>query len=360
METQKILICTLLTAIGVTALLSPLVNYIVKGWFAKRNDIMDGLSNGARVIYFKMYEHSSNAPSEEEAPKKFEELYDKWYGRKNFILPSILLALAVLVAATAVLFTALTKVKYIENPFISLPDPAMSALAGAYMWVVNDFISRGRRLDFSPSDVRWALLRIIIAIPMGYAFSSMVLPEIASLISFSLGAFPLDTLTTMLRRVTNKKLGIDETADSTSDDIIKLQGVNRTIVERLYNEDVITIVQIAYGDPVRIVMRSNLTFNFVTDCMNQALVWMYLKDSVSIIRPFGLRGAIEIKNLINAYDNDKSDDVEEKRDHEQACAAFPVIAKALNQDEATLQIVFREISEDPYCCFLHEVWSSEE
>ena len=31
------------------------------------------------------------------------------------------------------------------------------------------------------------------------------------------------------------------------------------------------IAQVAYCDPIRLVMRSSLTFSFVIDCMNQAL-----------------------------------------------------------------------------------------
>jgi hypothetical protein len=68
---------------------------------------------------------------------------------------------------------------------------------------------------------------------------------------------------------------LEPTAEETSNDIVKLQGINRWIIERLSNEDITTVTQIAYCDPIRLIMRSNLTFNFVTDCMNQALAVIY-------------------------------------------------------------------------------------
>ena len=107
----------------------------------------------------------------------------------------------------------------------------------------------------------------------------------------------------MLGKLANKSLGLEATAEEASDDIIKLQGINKAIVERLSNEDITTISQIAYCDPVQLVMRSNLNFIFVTDCMNQALAWMYLEDGMNKIRQFGLRGAVEIKHWFDAYND---------------------------------------------------------
>ena len=160
----------------------------------------------------------------------------------------------------------------------------------------------------------------------------------------------------MLQQLANKNLGLGATAEEASDDIIKLQGISKTIVERLTNEDITTVTQVAYCDPVQLIMRSNLSFNFVTDCMNQALAWMYLEDDLSKVRPLGMRGAAEIRDLITDYD-DASTDVGRKAPHDRAVAAFPKIASALKQDPETLQIVFREIAEDPYTIFLSRVWT---
>jgi hypothetical protein len=100
-------------------------------------------------------------------------------------------------------------------------------------------------------------------------------------------------------------------------------------------------------------MRSNLTFNFVTDCMNQALAWMYLKSDLDKVRPLGMRGAIEIRDLLR--DLDLVDPTPAK---ELAVAALPKIALAINQDPVTLRVVFGQISGDPYTDFLRSVWTA--
>lgn len=350
-DTQNTVICGFLILAGVALLIAPLLRYISVGWRAKRKDIMDGLDADARLAYFEMFSRSGTMPTQGSASTEFERLYFKWYGRRFFLVPGLLLFLVGFIAVTFVVLTVLHRLSYMANPLFDLPDIAMAAIAGAYLWVVNDHISRARRLDFSPSDVQWGVLRLIIAVPMGYCFAAVAAKSVGPFVAFALGAFPLETLNSMLRRLAEKNLGLGATAEEASDDIIKLQGVNKAIVERLLNEDVTTVTQVAYCDPVRLVMRSNLTFNFVTDCMNQALAWMYFQDDLKIIRPFGMRGAVEIKNLIDAYDKNTSSE------HARAVAAFPKIAGAIKQDEATLQLAFREIAGDPYTVFLQRVWT---
>jgi hypothetical protein len=268
----------------------------------------------------------------------------------------LLFAVVGLIAASLVIFTVVTERGYLaKNPLFSLPTTAIAAVAGAYLWVLNDHISRARRRDFSPSDVAWGSLRLIIAIPMGYAFASIASDSAGPFVAFALGAFPLTELQSMLRRLANSRLQLNGTAEETSDDIVKLQGINKGIAERLADEDIQTVTQVAYCDPVQLTMRSNLSFDFVSDCMNQALAWMYLQEKLSDVRPLGLRGAQEIMCLIDDLDNN-STELESKHAHDLAVAAIPVIAKALNQDPATAEFMLRQIAADPYTLFLQHIW----
>jgi hypothetical protein len=357
-------ICLLLIVAGIATLVIPPLHHVRVGWEVKRKDIMDGLSEEARLAYFKMFNRSEPPPaSATAASTEFEKLYSRWYGRRFFVVPGLLLFLVGVMTITTVALTGLHRLHYLATPplfdfpNIDLPNTAMAAIAGAYLWVVDDFISRARRLDFMPADVMWGALRLTIAVPMGYAFAAVAAKSVGPFVAFAIGAFPLATLISMLRRLTNKSLGIELTPDEASDDIIKLQGINKTIVERLSNEDITTVTQIAYCDPIRLVMRSNLNFNFVADCMNQALAWMYLQGNLDIIRPLGMRGAVEIEQLMRDFDRAAPMTPEQQLKHDQAVAAFPLIAAAIKQDPATLQVVFRQIAGDPFTDFLCRVWN---
>jgi hypothetical protein len=354
---QQVAVSLLLIVCGTAVVMIPFGHYVSVGWRAKRKDIMDGFNAEARLEYFKMFCRSSPIPTLENAPAEFTKFHAKWYGRRFFVMPGLLLLLLTLTGVVLVTMTGLDRLDFLKNPLIKMPDTAMAAMAGAYLWVGNDLTSRARRLDFSPADVMWAVLRFSVAIPMGYAFASIAAHSLGPFVAFALGAFPLTALTSMLQRLANKNLNLEAAPSETTDDIIKLQGINRAIVERLSDEDINTITQIAYCDPVRLIMRSNLTFNFVTDCMNQALAWMYLQSDLDIIRPLGMRGAVEISCLIDAMDKVDAQAPADQAGHAQAAAAFPLIAAAIKQDPATLQLAFRQIADDPYTIFLTRVWT---
>jgi hypothetical protein len=350
-EAAKWIVSLLLISIGTFALVFPVVRYVVVGWAAKRKDIMDGISPDARACYFEMFSRAEGRTAPSEASKEFERLYVEWYGRRFFGVPGVLLFFTALFAVSAVVFTGLDRLDYHGNPIFRVPDTAMAALAGAYLWVLNDHISRARRLDFSPADVLWAVLRLVIAVPLGYAFAAIAPGGSALFVAFAIGAFPLSDILSIIRRLADKYLGLGLSSSDGTDDIIKLHGINKPIAERLWQEDITSITQIAYCDPVRLAMRSNLTFNFIMDCMNQALAWMYLEDGLNKLRPLSLRGAVEIRNLVEACDDPAS------KDHKSANDALPELANAVNQSPATFYRTLQEVADDPYTAFLRKVWN---
>jgi hypothetical protein len=46
-------------------------------------------------------------------------------------------------------------------------------------------------------------------------------------------------------------------------------------------------------------MRTNLRFAYVIDIVGQALSWVYLEKQLEKLRPFGLRGAFEIRSFMD-------------------------------------------------------------
>lgn len=333
----------------------PIVAYLWVGWQAKRNDITDGVSTKAKQCYLMMFSLSEYKKSQQQqagtdagaeasgCEQIFEDFYTRWYGRRHFILP---VALFVAVLAGLALHVAFGATGYDMN------KPAPSAIAGAYLWVSSDFISRARRLDFAPSDINWGTLRLVVAVPMGSAFAGLTGDVAASVVAFALGAFPLSAIQDMLRQTVYKWTTKTVPVNERNDALTKLQGVDDDIAIRMANEGITTIPQIAYCDPIRLVMRSNLTFNFVIDCMNQSLCWVYFEDQLKNLRPLGLRGAVEIAYLMNALESP------DPKIQSEARATLIDVTNAIKppHTEATLRYTFTQIAEDPYTHFLNAVW----
>jgi len=329
----------------------PLLRYLAVGWRAKQADVTGGQTPAACLEYFKMFSrdgaYKPNTP--DEALVQFKSFYKTWYGRRLYVLPALLLLVISTVTVGALLAAELRPPAMMPlNSWLDqIKPPAIGAIAGAYVWVANDYIWRARRLDFAPSDVHWGVLRLTIAVPLGYAFASLDASH-GAFIAFALGAFPLSTILTMLRRIGLKWLRFEESDEEAEASIAKLQGINRDILERLANEDITTITQIAYCDPVRLTMRSNLSFNFVTDCMNQALAWVYLEDKLCKLRCLGLKGAVEIKHLV--------EDIKKPEEKARAAATLAAAAEVAKQSPETLMTAFAEIINDSFTKYLWEVW----
>jgi hypothetical protein len=119
-----------------------------------------------------------------------------------------------------------------DFPTIDFPTTGMAAIAGAYLWVVDDFISRARRLDFAPSDVGRAASDDCCSDGICLRGDRTTTRSICRLCP---GRLSVDNpeCNAMLRPLANKKLNIDDTADEASDDIVKLQGIN--LIEQLLN-----------------------------------------------------------------------------------------------------------------------------
>ena len=335
-------------------IMAPVTRFLYVGWAAKREDIMDGQSTDARHKYFAMF-HRTMSIDKKDAFDKFDEFYIQWYGRKRYTPAATLLLFVGLVSSYVGISSAMCwngSVAKDQSPVL-LPPLALYALSGGYLWVVNDLISRSRKLDLAPSDIYWGVLRLVVAIPLGYGMSSFFsdIDSVRNFIAFSAGAFPLSDILTNIRKMSLTKSGLKIPDVIGNDNVINLIGINADVAERLANEDITTITQLAYCDPIRLTMRSSLTFNFVTDCMNQALAWEYMEARMNKLRPLGLRGAVEIRHL---YHNIEMGTAAEKK---AANSVLDCAAKILEQDRITLKMAFFEISEDPFTAYLESIWT---
>jgi hypothetical protein len=89
--------------------------------------------------------------------------------------------------------------------------------------------------------------------------------------------------------------------------------------------------------------------------LNQALAWLYLGGKLNIIRPFGIRGAFEIKYLMDDLADGDEPEVKKAR---EAQALLEQIAQAVQAPKDLLKFAFDQIAGDPYTIFLYEIWET--
>ncbi len=347
--------------------------FIRRGWGIKKTDIFSSLNRAAKQAYWNNF--GFEIPQDADIDDLFEAMYNHRYGRNRLTVPIILL---VIITFTLMLLEALTAVSQlpIENgtggqsiasivtittPIPGLPDPAKAAIAGAYAWVVSSLFDGATRYNLPPQAVLSAALRLVVAVPLGYAVMSIAPFGSGPFLAFAFGAFPLAQVQVLLKRITTNKLGLETGPDHLKDQVGKLDGIDPPTADRLADGDILTIAQLAYCDPVQISMRTNLSFNAVIVAQSQAIAWVYLDDNAHQLAGIGLRGAIEIRKFC--------DDLEAETDpdgssHQLLQTASLRTATAPDQTArpaippAGLRNAFAVIAQDPFTQFLVEVWNS--
>ena len=334
--------------ITVIIVLAPVLRYVRAGWKYKSLDIINSIDDEAQKIYLEKFQKHVGLTASA-AKVEFYRAYHRRFGRRYFIAPVLILATLVVLASSLAIESILQPNKATWAPKLALNAAALSALAGAYMWVVSDFIWRGRRMDFAPGDILWGSLRIFIAGPMGLAFGGIIEPTVLAFVAFGLGAFPLETIQSFLRQLSAKTMNVQIGASQDSE-LLNLNGMDQILSERLEQEDIRSIVQLAYCDPIQLTMRSNLSFNSVVDLVSQALAWVYIEHKLPIVRAYGLRGAYEFRELceqLGGADADKKTNAQN---------VLPLIAQALGVSEQQMWFVINEIANDPYTEFIYKTW----
>jgi lipoprotein signal peptidase len=321
--------------------LYPLFDFFFVGWKRRANEIATSLNAKAKQLYLNTFLQRQVALAQ--APSEFDKLYRDWYGRRYHVLP-ILLVLIISIVENFVLAQALQDLQSSE---VKKLTTVVAAIAGAYTFVTWEFFERMQRRDLSRTHILRGALRLTIALPLGFAFSSLS-EGIGPFLAFAIGVFPIEMLITILRRLANQKLKVEIGADTSGDQVKSLAGIDASIADRIADADITTITQLAWCDPIQLTMRANLQFNYVLDIVSQALAWVYLEKTLEKLRPLSLRGAIEIRILLLEIENGTA---AEKR---KARAVLPVAAKTADIALAGLIFAFDQIGYDPATEFLDE------
>jgi hypothetical protein len=412
LNTDPFLILTIIVALF--ALLMPLVMYLTSGWVLRRREILTSFTGNAILRYFETFsqtdyetflqeekqlkeeqekqlnfeqrkkpkaggededdvqekdEETFSPQSIKKMRNKFESYFSTSFGRTKFLLPGLLLM--------GITSFFLVYFAYLIRPFFvtliaseNLPPVkwycfgALAGFMGGYMWVLYFFMKRMQERKLSPSDLYWSSSRLILAVPIALAFSALfrgpLNDQAIYALCFMLGAFPLQSLMTFMRRTASSKLNLQDSFDDAITDLTQLQGVGRNQAEIFNQEGVGTILQLAYSDPIDLTIRTGFSFSYVIDCCSQALGWLSFENNLSVLRKYGLRGAQEITTFVFELSEKKDQDPDiTKAEKAWADKTLEIVSVELNIDKVSLRGIFDSIAYDPYSQFLYDIWQAD-
>jgi hypothetical protein len=358
---------------------APCIRFLSDGWKCRFDEFKNSIHGDAVGHYLGQFwatqlDQEPQAKTDPQAAEAlFAKLYVRYNGRRDFVAPVLLLLaiafiLAVLVAQTGIdacianrclASAAPSPGRFAPLGDITLPPGSAAAIAGAYLFVVGDAILRARLCTMNMSDMYWYVLRLLLAVPMGLAFSETASPALASLVSFGLGAFPIDSLMKILRRLTNKSIGSTEETQET-DEVVQLDGVTVPISAALAAEGINSIDELVGADPVLLSLRTGIPFPSILRFASQAVAWIHLDDRAGQLVRLGLGNAYLISQFIVELQSQRANAALAPKPADQRLADA---VQVLNKDKTTppvpspasVEAAFKAISEHGYTKFLLSV-----
>jgi hypothetical protein len=326
-------------------------------WYRGRNRVFKQLRDQEIRLYYR-YFAPTEMPKDEPPARYFERYFAHVYGRRRYIIP---LTLLLVVSGCGFCATAGTILiwqgagAYWIKPatgtatMMVLPGIAVASFLGAFTWVVTDQLQRLRRGDLTQHDVAVCVLRLLVAIPFGYAFSSWAAESFGVPLAFLLGTFPTGALSKAGQRIVTRNFQLGEDESRLGLELEQLQSVSRSNAERFLEAGISTIAELANSDPVDLALRTNQSFDYVVDCCAQALVWIYFTEKTKLLVRYSLRSVHEVTWLIERLDGT---DVDRRT---RAQAAVEEVARALEMAPHALRHTLDRIVENPFSRFLIEI-----
>jgi hypothetical protein len=339
-------------------LITPTVWHLYTGWRYRRDAILAAFSDEAIKTYFESF-HSNYQTAKGTSPSdRLKNFYHERYGRQHFVLPVILL---ILTTSCLLIWSQLSVQAWIDtgnfDTFLPhhLPLFCVVSIAGAYAYGLSDQIQRCHTWNLSPVNVYWVSFRLALAVPLAWALSYLLAGNLAIPAAFLIGVFPTNTLIKIIRRYTSQRLGFEEDPRAGDNDLKNLPALDQSKAEQFQDEGITTIPQLAYYDPVKLTMQTNIDYDYIVDCVSQALLFVYVgKDCLEKLTRIGIRGAYEMRAILLGLEEGDSDE------REQAKQKLRSIAEQIGYAPDSLENVCVEAGDDPCTVFIYETWRVRE
>jgi hypothetical protein len=255
------------------------------------------------------------------------------FGRLHWLLP---MSIASIVTFVAVVFLVC---EAFGTPLrADTPRPVIFALLGGMVWNFYVAFRDYTRTDLSPATFYWISFRFLLALALGVLAENVFTDAFANVGVFVLAMLPFSEAISFIRA---KIPGL--AAEEAAPKLKLLQGLAPENEERLKELGVQTVQQLAYADPLRLLLGSNLSAKILIDWMDQALLYIYLGEKTSELRSRGIRGSIETAMLWE----------EQERN-----VTIPLLSKCVGLTPEEFAHLTKTIHDDTQVMMLWRIWGT--
>jgi hypothetical protein len=267
----------------------------------KRRALTNLLSNPEILRQYK--DRFPSKKSLDDAENIAKDYFATYYSRSEY---SSALGLNFLTGSAALLFV-LARIGF-PAPFLGTGaitfiqsaawgSAVLWALIGSYLWNCYDLIRRTSNFNLPPDAFAKMWLKLWVAAAVAGIISGGVVAALQPALGFAIGLISIPVLFEVVADKASKLLNIKTTEGDTSTKISALQGATPEVIDALIDIDIQCTVQLAYCDPLNVMMSTNLAWVFIIDLIDQALLFNYIGPDISKVRGGGYRGCIEVATI---------------------------------------------------------------
>lgn len=239
------------------------------------------------------------------------------------------------------------------------PSEVVMALTGAHVWSIYEILNRRGSGDLTPDDLYDIAVRQLAAVPIGLGFSMLVTDAIDGFAAFAISAFPLrDVRQIMRQQVLLRASGNAESARAyaAQGHISQvIDGISIETAARLEELHIANALDLAYADPVRLMVRTGFSIRHVLSWIDQAMLAVYFGPHLATLRRLGIPCALD---LCEVYRRHCLDQCGAERECLQD-AALQRLGTALDIPSELLPERMRAVHDDPHVQFLRACWYTE-
>jgi|HubBroStandDraft_6_1064221.scaffolds.fasta_scaffold30810_1 hypothetical protein len=242
-----------------------------------------------------------------------------------------------------------------ESLLGTVPPTLLLSFGGAYVYGLYDTLKRYRVGDLYPSSLHFSWLHMIVAAFLGPLLAQAFSPGVGRAVAFGIGVFPLkDSLETVKKYAVKRLQLSSSTPVGEGATLDKIQGMTSEMIERLEEEGVTSTVHLAYADPIKLLLRTNIPWVILIDVADQSLLFNYVGEKMADLRSMGIRGSIEMAAIRQRLYQSKNE--EDKR-----CAKLTIhlVATRLKFSDDEALALIRTLGEDGQVDLLWELYTAE-
>lgn len=329
----------------------------------KRDEIISLMSKGKAFQRYLVAFHAgadgmpgNDKDQRTQLVRTVEGLFDAYYDRLTYFIPIAICMILTFIAASVALAKSQAPIDWLPQGSMelakSLPPVALAAIAGAYVWGLYDMVHNFINLNLTPTQIHLVWLRLLMAPILGYLVGAPLNDSGKLMAGFAVGVFPLKQLLDFVQSRGAKLLNIDPAKVEVEGSTLQhIQGMTKEMLDILDDECIHSSQHLAQADPIKLLLRTRLEWKIILDFIDQAYLFNYIGDKIPLLRPLGIRGAIELATLER--------DLVDPDDDEGRKAAEAFVGKVglkLGQDVKEVRNLITTLDEDIQVQFIWALW----